>query len=68
MAGRFYIFDRSIRKYDSELEYESSFLAHRLLGLSIRSLAIIGMYPLQNGLAVREALLRVKFPNSVAFL
>ena len=68
MAGRFDIFDRSIRKYDSELEYESSFLAHRLLGLYIHSLAIIRMDPLQYSLAVREALQRVKFPNSVAFL
>ena len=52
VAGRFDIFDRSIGKYDSELECEISFLTHGLLGLYVHSLAIIWMYPLQYSFAV----------------
>jgi hypothetical protein len=68
VAGRFYIFDRSIGKYDSELECETSFLAHGLVGLHIHSLAIIWMYPLQYSFPVREALQRIEFPDAVTFL
>jgi hypothetical protein len=62
VAGRFDIFDRSIGKYDAELECEISFLTHGLLGLYIHPLAIIWMYPLQHCFPVREALQRIKSP------
>ena len=66
--GRFDIFDRSIGKYDSELESEISLLPQCLLGLYIHSLAIIWMDPLQHRFPVREALQRIKPPYLVAFL
>ncbi len=67
-TGRFDIFDRSIGKYDSELEHEISFLTQGLIDLYIHSVAIIRMYPLQHSFPVREAVQRIKLPNSVAFL
>ena len=68
MAGRFDIFDRSIGKYDSELECKISFLTQGLLALCIHSPAIIWMYPLQHRFPARHALQRIKSPDSVTFL
>ena len=68
VARRFDMFDRSVGKYNSELECETSFLTHGLVGLCIHSLAIIWMYPLQHGFPVREALQRIESPDQVAFL
>jgi hypothetical protein len=56
VTGQFDVFDRSIGKYDSELDRETSFLTQCLLGLYIHSLAIIRMYSLQHSFPVREAL------------
>src|SRR4029453_1798893 len=67
-SSRFDVFDRSIGKDDSELEREISFLMQGLLGLYIHSLAIIWMDPLQHSFPVREALQRIKSPDSVTFL
>ena len=68
VAGRFDMFDRSVGKYNSELECEISFLTQGLVGLCIHSLAIIWVYPLQHGFPAREALQRIKSPDSVTFL
>ena len=68
MAGRFDMFDRSVGKYDSELDCETSFLTHGLVGLCIDPVAIVWVYPLQHGFLAREALQRIKSPDSVAFL
>ncbi len=67
-AYRLNMFDRSIWKYDSELERKISFLTQGLLSLCIRLLAIIWMYPLQHSLPARKTLRRIKTPYSITFL
>src|SRR5262249_43087946 len=68
MANCFEIFDRSIGKHDSELDRVVSFLAQRLLGLVEHPVSVVWMDPLQHNCAVREALRRIKPPNSVTLL
>src|SRR6516165_9523857 len=59
VARRLDIFDCSIEKHDSELEYEISFLTQGLINLCTHSLAIIWMDPLENSFPVGEPLLRI---------
>ena len=69
MAGSFDMFDRSVGKYDSELECKTSLLACKASSnLRIHSLAIIWMYALQHSFPVGKSLQRIKSPYSVTFL
>jgi hypothetical protein len=68
MANCFKIFDCSIGYYDSELDRVVPFSTQCLLGLVEHAVSVVWMDPSPHGFAVREALRRIKPPDSVTLL
>src|SRR5690349_18117552 len=68
MANCFEIFDCSIGEHDSEIDLVISFLLQCVLGLFQHPVSVAWMDSLPHGCAVRQTLLWIKPPDSVALL
>src|SRR5271163_1258205 len=68
MVNFFDVFDRSVAKYDSELDRTVSLFAQCVLGLLAVSISVVGMDPLQHRFPARKALQRIKAPDAEGLL
>src|SRR5271154_5638942 len=68
MVDFFDVFDRSVGKYDSELDRTVSLFAQCVVDLLVVPVSVVGVDPLQHRFPARKALRRIKPPDAESLL